>query len=185
MKNILIVGPPRTGKSTLANEFKNRFGYKVIEIDKIVDDIRRENPSLGISHSSDADVVSSKISSILLEYLTNSSGYVIEGTHISLGDILPYLSEKDVYIVGLLFKNMDINYIFDNIRKTEDSSDWTFWVDDIYLKKSLNDIVLRNKYFEKEFHKYNVISYYTDGDRDLLFDDIINDYIANSDVLKK
>ena len=34
MKNILIVGPPRTGKSTLANEFKNRFGYKVIEIDK-------------------------------------------------------------------------------------------------------------------------------------------------------
>lgn len=48
MKNILIIGVPRAGKSSLANMICDKFGYGLISIDAIVATFYKTFPELGM-----------------------------------------------------------------------------------------------------------------------------------------
>ena len=46
LKNIIIFGEPRSGKSTLANMIVDRFNYQVIHVDSIRDTFKKIYPEL-------------------------------------------------------------------------------------------------------------------------------------------
>ena len=50
MKNIIIGGTVRSGKTTLANVLRERFGYSKVESDTIVNAFDKVFPELGIIH---------------------------------------------------------------------------------------------------------------------------------------
>lgn len=51
MKNIIILGAARAGKSTLAQMIHRKYNYSIISIDSFVSALRDSFPSLGITHS--------------------------------------------------------------------------------------------------------------------------------------
>ena len=51
MKNIIILGAARAGKSTLAQMIHRKYNYSIISIDSFVRALRDSFPSLGITHS--------------------------------------------------------------------------------------------------------------------------------------
>ena len=51
MKNIIILGAARSGKSTLAQMIHKKYNYSIISIDSFVSALRDSFPSLGITHS--------------------------------------------------------------------------------------------------------------------------------------
>ncbi|RKJ38881.1 hypothetical protein D7X94_14610 [Acutalibacter sp. 1XD8-33] len=48
MKNVIIVGPSRAGKTTLAKRFHEELGYFVISLDKLVATFHAAYPQLDI-----------------------------------------------------------------------------------------------------------------------------------------
>ena len=48
MKNIIIAGPPRAGKSSFARKLNEEFNYFIINTDKIVATFGRAYPQLDI-----------------------------------------------------------------------------------------------------------------------------------------
>ena len=49
MKNIIIFGEPRSGKSTLANMIIDKFNYQVIHVDAVRDTFKEIYPELNIA----------------------------------------------------------------------------------------------------------------------------------------
>ena len=102
-KNILIIGPARSGKTTLAKMIAKEKGYSLISIDDIVSGFEAY-PNLEIHHDGNDDNTSKNLAPFLIKYFTELSEgstfydgikYVIEGTHIDFEQIMPFLqSEK-------------------------------------------------------------------------------------------
>ena len=92
MKNIIIFGEPRSGKSTLANMIVDRFNYQVIHVDSIRDTFKKIYPELGIAPN--MAIENEKFQLFLQEYLyrntikeeRNKYGYVMEGCETSVDD---------------------------------------------------------------------------------------------------
>ena len=51
MKNIIILGTARSGKTTLANMLHKEYNYSIVSIDSFVSALRDGFPNLGIAHS--------------------------------------------------------------------------------------------------------------------------------------
>ena len=51
MRNIIIGGTVRAGKSTLANMLRKKFNYSLMESDSIVNAFQKTFPELGIVHN--------------------------------------------------------------------------------------------------------------------------------------
>ena len=71
-KNILIIGPGRAGKTTLAKMIHKKYGYSVIRIDDIVTAMEAF-PSLGISWDGDAAKIATQMAPFLRIYLKELS----------------------------------------------------------------------------------------------------------------
>ena len=52
MKNIIILGRPRSGKSTLANLLVEKYNYQVIRLDALRDSLTKIYPELNITPDS-------------------------------------------------------------------------------------------------------------------------------------
>ena len=82
MKNILIVGPSRSGKSTLANMIHEETGSYVISIDKLVAVFQNAYPGLDIRLNWDRDKTTENIAAFIGHYLgifSASDGYGLRG----------------------------------------------------------------------------------------------------------
>ena len=51
MKNIIILGAARAGKSTLAQMLHKDYNYSIVSIDAFVSALQDAFPELGITHS--------------------------------------------------------------------------------------------------------------------------------------
>ena len=69
MRNIIIVGPSRSGKSTLAKRLHEELGYYVISIDKLVAVFQNAYPELDIKLNWDRDKVTENIAPFIAHYL--------------------------------------------------------------------------------------------------------------------
>ena len=69
MKNIIIVGPSRSGKPSLAKRLNEKLGYYVISIDKLVAVFQNAYPELDIRLNWNRDKVTENIAPFLAHYL--------------------------------------------------------------------------------------------------------------------
>ena len=108
-KNILVIGAPRSGKTSLARKIAKTLGYSVISLDDIVSGLSAYK-DLNIAHDSDDYEVSKKFSKFLKIYLKELAEgsnfysdikYVIEGT---------YILEFDIKILGRKFCSTALHF---------------------------------------------------------------------------
>ena len=191
-KNILIIGPARSGKTTLSRLLSKKYGYNVINLDDIINAFEGI-PECGIKHDGNEIATAQKLGKFLKRYLIelsegpnfyNGIKFVIEGTHIDFEEIMPMLNEekyKEKYeVIGLLYNNLTADELYNNIKKYDTEDDWTYWCNDEELKGNSRYFIERNKYFYNKFNEYGIKTYDISSDRENILN-IICDEISKKD----
>jgi len=108
MKNIIIWGVPRSGKSTLANMIRQEFGHSVIQMDAIkrVYDVLRPEDNIYAPETTNYDEarLMAKMVTRLIQCLSwgNDRGefHVYEGVSFDMDTVLPAL-QNDLFPISL------------------------------------------------------------------------------------
>ena len=181
MKNIIIFGEPRSGKSTLANMIVDRFNYQVIHVDSIRDTFKKIYPELDIAP--DKAIKNKKFQLFLQEYLyrntikeeRNKYGYVMEGCETSVCDCNRLYNNDNNIIYFLAQVDITPEQLFNNIRNNDSKQDWTFKYTDDELMKIVKKLISNGKKIKKECEKYNITFIDTSRNREEVLNDILND----------
>ena len=142
-KNILIIGPSRVGKTSLAKLLNKNQGYSIISIDDIVSGLEAY-PELHIHHDGDALDTAKRLAPFL-----NNDKY-----------------RKKYEIIGLTFNDITDEELYNNIKKSDTEDDWTYWCDVEELKRNASYFIKKNLYFKEKFKEYNIKTFDTSENRE-------------------
>ena len=198
MKNIIISGTGRVGKTTLARKINEELNYFVINLDKIVAvfhgaypqmDIRfggniKENlaPFLGhfLGAFSSSHGVTHELN--LQAHAVKGNKFVMEGVHFNFDKILPILKTygieklKDNFIlIGLVYNNKTVDELFNDLRKYDTEDDWTYSLNDDELREECEYGVSLSHSMTEHLVEYGFTIYDTSTDREQVFNQIIED----------
>ncbi|MFC5528697.1 hypothetical protein [Cohnella yongneupensis] len=173
-KNIIITGTPRAGKSTVAFETCKKLRYNLIQLDSIVEAIKKAYSDFKVVKSSDGIMEVDKFTPFLIEYLKELNdhtprkkgiNYVIEGSDIDLNEFYKYFTVDDFIVVGICYPNKTAEDIYKTMKKYDTILDWTYYLNDNELLNYSEALVSRNKLFEESFRKHNITYYDVSHDR--------------------
>ena len=143
MKNLLIIGVPRSGKSTLANMMSNKCGFDLISIDAIVATFSKIFPELGIHLEPEkSEPVLSKFIFEYLHQLCQESPkrkFIIEGCHLSPETVAKNLDLEQCKVICLGYPTLSPEQFLVRARQT----DWAPNKDD-------NELIKMGEYFIKQ-----------------------------------
>lgn len=199
MKNIIIAGPGRNGKTTLARKINEELGYFVINLDKLMTAFGRAYPQLDIRIAWNYEKATANIAPFLGHYLgmlTSGHGYadalnlrthavegnrfVLEGGHFDFGKISSILRTygikelKDRFIlIGLVQNNKTADEFYDDLRKYDTEDEWTYHMGDEELRQFSEMSVSFNREMTAYMRKYGFAIYDTSTDREQVLEQII------------
>ncbi len=120
MKNLLIIGVPRSGKTTLANLMCERYGFCPVSIDALVATFGGLFPELGFHLEPEKS--EPLVAKFVFEYISRLNQefpdrhFVIEGCHIS-PQTATTCSECDVVCLG--YPELTAEQFLDRVRQTD------------------------------------------------------------------
>lgn len=181
-KNILIMGPGRAGKTTLAKMINRKYGYSIISIDDIVTSLEAF-PELNISWDGNHVEIAKALAPFLIKYIKELSEgnkfydgckMVIEGTDIDFEQLIPHIDCDKTLLIGLTYNNRDEQSMFEIIRRYDTEDDWSYYLDDEKLREYCKHYIEVNKYFSENFKKYNIPSFDTSNNRNEVLNRIMD-----------
>jgi hypothetical protein len=202
MKNIIIAGPGRAGKTTLARKINEELNYFVISVDKLIATFQGAYPQLNIKLAWNRRKTTDNLAPFLghfLGALSSSHGiayelnlrahaikgnrFVLEGGHFDFEKILPILKMygieelKDEFIlIGLVQNKKTADEFFKDLRKYDTEDDWTYGFDDDELREyASQDAIPSSRSMTDHLVKYGFTIYDTSTEREKVFDKIIED----------
>lgn len=205
MKNIIIAGPSRAGKSTLARKMNEELGCFVISVDKLVAVLHGAYPQLGIklnwhrektthnlapflghflgAFSSDQGVVNELN---LRAHAVKGNRFVLEGAYFNFEKILPILktygveSLKDNFLlIGLVQNKKTAEDFANDFKKYDTEDDWTYGFDDDELRTYANqDAIPFSRTMTDHLLEYGFTIYDTSVERESVFDQIVEEIKA-------
>ena len=201
MKNIIIAGSGRNGKTTLARKIGEELGYFVIYLDKLMTTFDRAYPQLDIRIAWDHEKAKANVAPFLGHYLgmlSSRHGYaddinlkkhtekenklVLEGSHFDFDKISSILKlyginemKNNFILIGLVQNKKTSTEFFNDLRKYDTEDEWTYGFDDARLMKFCEVLVSHNKEMFDYFIKYGFDIYDTSAEREQVFERIIND----------
>jgi hypothetical protein len=201
LKNIIIAGVGRNGKTTLARKINEELNYFVISLDKLMTAFGKAYPHLDIRIAWDYEKATANIAPFLGHYLgmlSSGHGYaddlnlrvhnvkgnrfVLEGGHFNFEIISSILKTygidelKDRFIlIGLVQNNKTADDFFNDLRKYDTEDDWTYGFNDDELRDFSETLVKWNREFADYLMNYGFTIYDTSGERERVFDKIVED----------
>lgn len=157
MKNIIIAGIPRSGKTTLAKKlFRKLKNYNLIQqdiistaVDKVYNEINERKQTGLCVHINISEL--NYIENILLRNVYNDSinddnniGTILDAYTISIEELKEYQDKGDIIIV-LGCPKLTEEQFFNNIRKYDTPYDRTYYLDDYNLSRELEYYVKKTK----------------------------------------
>lgn len=198
MKNIIIAGPSRSGKSTLARLLNEKFGYYVISIDKLVAVFQNAYPELDIRLNWNRDKTTENIAPFLAHYLgmfSSSDGkgqlsyshgevpgnkFVLEGAYYDFDKISEILRSYGIdnmsesfLTIGLVQRKKSAEDFYSDFRKYDTEKDWTYSLSDDELKAVAEDAVEFNSEMYDKLTNHGFTIYDTSEDREKIFEEIL------------
>ncbi len=162
LKNIIIAGPSRAGKSTLARKINEELNCFVISIDKLVATFQGAYPQLNIKLNWDREKTTDNIAPFLGHFLgmfssadgrgllpyshgsVKGNRFVLEGGYFNFQKILPILKTygieelKDNFLlIGLVQNKKTVDEFLTDFKKYDTEDDWTHNFNDDDLRKFL------------------------------------------------
>lgn len=198
MKNIIIAGWGRAGKTTLARKINEELDYFVINVDKLIATFHGAYPQLNIKFGVNPIDTLAPFLGHFLGIFSSSHGmayqlhlrahavkgnkFVIEGGHFDFDTILPILKMygieelKDKFIlIGLMQNEKTADEFFNDLRKYDTEDDWTYEFDDDELRDFSEEAISSNRSMTDHLVKYGFTIYDTSTEREQVFDEIIED----------
>jgi len=201
MKNIIIAGWSRAGKTSLARKINEELNYFVISLDKIVAAFGRAYPKLDIRLNWDYEKTTANIAPFLGHFLgifsadydvadnqnlrgriVKGNRFVLEGGYFDFDKISSVLKLyeikklKDNFIlIGLVQNNKTVDDFVNDFKKYDIEDDWTYGFYDSELRKISEDAIIMNQEMTDNLTKYGFTIYDTSIEREKVFDKIIED----------
>lgn len=166
MKNILVIGPPRSGKTTLSKMISKEIAcYNIINIDVIRDGIYEaffKNTDKNERNNAVKKAFPDFINKMLKqyqEYYNPELYYVIEGDILSIEDALKMYYQYEIEIVCIGTPKIEKQVLFERIRTNASKYGcWTEKYTDDELLKECEKIIERSK-TEESISKENNLTY--------------------------
>jgi len=194
-KNIIILGPSRAGKTTLAYRLNRELNYSVIPTDDIGIAFEEGMPQANINTAKDYKTSVANIASWLATYVSalawrsnfyNGTKYVFDDGKgfFDFDQIVPIWEVcepnkdywKDQYlIIGLTCHNQTAEELFAKIRKHDTKDDWTSRSSDEELRAFIDENLDYSRSLHAKLEKYNPLMYDVSHSRNDVFDKIIRD----------
>jgi len=201
MKSIIIAGPGRYGKTTLARKINEKFGCFIINLDKLMTTFDRAYPQLDVRIAWDYDNATANVAPFIGHYLGmfsshhgyagdlnlhkhNESGnrFVLEGGHFDFKKISDIYNTygvgelKDNFIlIGLAQNTKTAKELAATIRKHDTEDEWTYDFSDEALLALCEDMVLHSQEMYNSMIKHGFTIYDTTTERETVFEEIIKD----------
>lgn len=180
MKNIIIGGAVRAGKSTLACKIVKELNYSLCESDTIVNAFNNAFPQFGILHKTPAQT-REMYKPFLFEVLdgfNKSLKYkgvptVFPGSQFLPEHIFEYKNKDNYIVIFLGIENIKPEKLVSIIKEHDTINDWTYNKSDEKLLNCANTIIKDSKIMKKQCKKYNFYYFNTLKNRQNIFDDII------------
>jgi adenylate kinase family enzyme len=178
MKNIVIMGSARAGKSTLANKIAEKLPFQIIHVDSLRDTFYKIYPELGVGV--DTAIKNERFQEFLVSYLSSvcfeskgKFGYILEGLELSLETIKRNLLNPDYLIYGLGISNTTVDQFVLKMQENDNEYEWTYQKPLEDLKQIAQEYIdLSNKI--KEFCEQYQIPYYdTVENREIILNQIV------------
>lgn len=153
MKNIIVVGPPRIGKTTLSKLVVNQISYfNAINVDVIRESIYK-SICINMNKEEKKNYVKNIFPSFLkamlnqyIKYYNPEMFYIIEGDLLSIEDAIKIKKENDVDIVSIGTPNISENDLFNRIRtNAKKHGCWTKSLSYLELHKLCVEIIEQSK----------------------------------------
>ncbi len=206
MKSVIIVGPSRAGKTTLAKRLSEKFDYFVISLDKLVAAFQAAYPQLDIRLNWNRDKTTENIAPFIGHFLglfssddgikddlnlrahhVEGNHFVLEGGYFDFEKIASILKEygteelKDKFtLIGLVQGQKAVDEYVRDFKKYDTKDDWTYNLSEDELRDYVTqDAIPFNRAMTEYLTKYDFTIYDTSTERESVLDKIIED-ISNS-----
>lgn len=184
MKNVIIIGRPRAGKSTLANMIVDKYNYQIIRTDTIRGSFKDVFPELNIKSHTAID--SKEFQLFCKTYLErnmrqprNKYNYVMEGCEMHVKDCKELYDNGDNLIYCLAQVDISPEEMAKNMKDNDTDKDWTNEMSDEerleYCKRSIE----KAKLIKEECKVYGLKFYDTSKNREDVLNEIMKDIQKN------
>lgn len=202
MKNIIIVGPSRVGKTTLAKRLSEKFNYFVISLDKLVTTFQAAYPQLDIRLNWNRNKTTENIAPFIGHFLglfssndgikddlnlrahhVEGNHFVLEGGYFDFEKIASILKEygteelKDRFtLIGLVQGQKTVDEYVNDFKKYDTEDDWTYNLNEDELREYVTqDAIPFNRAMTDNLTEYGFTIYDTSTERESVFDKIVED----------
>ena len=200
MKSIIIAGPSRVGKSTLAKKINEELSHFVIGVDKLVAVFQEAYPQLDIRLNWDREKTTDNIAPFIGHFLgmfSSSDGrgllpyshgaatenrFVLEGGYFNFEKIVPILKTygieewKDKFLlIGLVQNDKTVDEFVRDFRKYDTKDDWTYHFSDDELREIAEDAISFSHSMTTHLVKHGFTVYEMSKEREQRLNQIMDD----------
>ncbi|MCI8469909.1 MAG: hypothetical protein HFJ35_00070 [Clostridia bacterium] len=179
MKNVIIFGCPRAGKTTSAKRLNEELKFSIISIDSIVTAFERIFPEMNIKHGGDIIEKAKKFAPFLYEYIERAiweytdRNFVLEGWHNLPDYFMPLINQENYVVICLGYPNADEKDLFNKIRKNDTEHDNTVNVTDEHLKNLIHESKISSELLKEQCQKWEIPFFETDKNREQVLNKVV------------
>lgn len=187
MKNILIMGIGRAGKTTLSEMIKNKYkNYSLIHSDSLKwAMIRAEEKEQFYRTNIDKQKAfehSIYFQKTLLEFFNlciskdnNNYGYILESGQLHPKIVKEMIDFENTIVICLGLGNLNKDEMVELCIKHDVEKDWTYGLSREYLKEHAQDWFLTNEMLKNKCPEYGIKYYDTSNNRVKILNDIMKE----------
>lgn len=180
MKNIMILGICRTGKTTFSRMIQKEFpNYQIIEVDTIISALQKtvEDVPIGFIHDNLKENKLPQFLNLLIKKNINKNGkylgFIINADSIMPSDLITYFDLNDTIVYYFINPKLTPIEILNNCRKYDSKEEWTARRSDEQLIKHFEFYKGIEKQIKEDCNKYNLRIVDTSLNRKEIFDSLL------------
>lgn len=182
MKNIMILGICRTGKTTFSKMIQKEFqNYQIIEVDTIISALQKTVPDvpIGFIHDNLQENKLPEFLNLLIQKNINKNGkelgFIINGDSIMPEDLIKYFDLTNMEVYYFVSEKLSPKQILENCRKYDSKEEWTARRTDAQLLKHFTFYKDIEKKIISDCKKYNIKCIDTSENRGVILDQLLKE----------